>query len=66
MNEQAILNTIQRLAMSQGFYRRLLRALLVARDSDIEAERDNYREFMDDLEAQEFDNGIALILYLEA
>lgn len=57
MNKQQILNTVMRLSYSQGFYGRLYEFLMSGTE---EAE-----DMLDDLEAQEFGDSVALILYLE-
>lgn len=54
MNKEQILSVIRSLAMSQGFYGRLLR--------DIEKNE----EILDELVAQNFGDALDLVLYLES
>ena len=58
MNKQQILETIKRLAASQGYYGRLYRALMSASDPERDA-------WLTDLEAKGFNDAVDLILYLE-
>lgn len=61
MDREAILGVFADLAMSQGFYGRLLRRLEEAREYEPEA----YEEFMSTLEAQNFGDAVALVMYIE-
>lgn len=61
MKIEDILNAIQDLAQSQGFYGRLLRDLLEIRDTD----KERWQEIVDLLEAQNFKTTLDLVLYLE-
>ena len=61
MTREDILDTIEELSYSQGFYGRLLAAL-----QDAEINRPAaYEEFMRDLEAQCFTEPVELVMYLE-
>jgi DNA-binding LacI/PurR family transcriptional regulator len=59
MNRSYILNVITDLSYSQGFYRRLLRAIKE------EINELGYSLILDELEAQNFNNSLDMILYLE-
>lgn len=59
MNKYQILNAISDLAMSQGFYGRLLEAI----ESMSEEARD---EYLDNLEQQCFVDVVDLVMYLES
>lgn len=59
MNE--ILDTIRALARSQGFYGRLLRAILECKESDPDA----YEAYAAHLEAQNFRDPIDMVLFFE-
>ena len=59
MNREQILNAIKNLAMSQGFYGRLLETIY----SVDEDERDN---FLNDLEEQNFRDVVDMVIYLES
>lgn len=61
MNREQILDVIQTLAMSQGFYGRLLRAI---RELE-EEEPERYEEAMQELEAQNFGDAVDVVLYFE-
>ena len=61
MNIRQILNSIRQLAMSQGFYGRLLRSLLEIRDNDPEG----WTEIVDTLEGQHFADDLDMVLYFE-
>jgi len=61
MNEEEILRHIEGLSHSQGFYGRLLRDLLDARENDPES----YYEYMGELLDQDFKELLDLVLYLE-
>lgn len=52
MNREQILDCLQELAQSQGFYGRLL--------------RDMSEEFLSELEAQKFGDMLDLVLYIES
>lgn len=58
MKEKEILETFRQLARSQGFYGRLLVTIE-------DMSEDDYRELFDILEAQNFNDPVDLILYLE-
>lgn len=59
MNKYQILNAIRDLAMSQGFYGRLLEQIEEASEEDREA-------YLDELEQQCFADVLDLVLYLES
>jgi DNA-binding LacI/PurR family transcriptional regulator len=59
MNRSDILNVITDLSYSQGFYGRLLRAIKE------EINELGYSSILDELEAQNFNNSLDMILYLE-
>lgn len=61
MDREAILDTIASLAQSQGFYGRLLRAIMEVKEADEE----RYEEFMQALEAQNFADPVDMVLYFE-
>ena len=58
MTKKQIMDTFRSLAMSQGFYGRLVRYI----DGLDEASRD---KFLGDLEKQNFKDSLDLILYIE-
>ena len=58
MNRYQILNAIQDLALSQGFYGRLLERIEEASEEDREA-------YLDELEQQCFANVVDLVIFLE-
>ena len=62
MKINQILSTIRMLAQSQGFYGRLLAEICELRDFD----PDGYKEFVEELESQNFQNSIDMILYFES
>lgn len=53
MNKEEILSAIRTLAMSQGFYGRLLKAI------------EENEEILDDLVAQNFGDVVDLVMYIE-
>lgn len=59
MNREQILEAIQSLAKSQGFYGRLLQQIN-------EAEEDVREGFLSELEFKNFKDTVDLVLYLEA
>lgn len=61
MDRNEILATIHNLAKSQGFYGRVLNAILELR----EVNPNKYDEYMESLEAQKFGDAIDLVLYFE-
>lgn len=65
MKEKEILQTIKMLANSQGFYGRLYRDLMEMKNSDNEIDNANYYECIEELEKQNFKDGVDLVLYLE-
>jgi hypothetical protein len=58
MDKQQILETIKRLAASQGYYSRLYNALMTSEESERDA-------WLTDLAAKNFNDAVDLILYLE-
>lgn len=58
MKRDQIINVFKELALSQGFYGRLLASIY-------EADEDSREEFFAELEAQNFRNSVDLILYIE-
>ena len=62
MKIKQIIATIKQLAMSQGFYGRLLRNLLDIRDNDPE----QWTEIVDTLEGQHFADPVDMVLYFES
>lgn len=61
MNREEIMADIRSLANSQGFYSRLYRNLMAAKENDPES----YEDFMCELEEQNFKDSVDLVLYLE-
>lgn len=61
MNREDILNAIQELAYSQGFYGRLLRFFVELKEED----PDRYEEVMQELEAQKFGDTLDMVLFFE-
>lgn len=59
MNKEQIIYAIKTLAQSQGFYSRLYRTLCEAKEADREC-------FLNQLEAQNFNDTVDLVLYLES
>jgi hypothetical protein len=58
MKEKQILKAIENLAMSQGFYGRLLR--------DIKSlPKEDYKKYIEELEDQNFKDEVDMVLYLE-
>ena len=58
MDRKKILETIEQLSLSQGFYGRLLR--------DIESlEEEKFEELMEFLEEQKFSDAVDLVLFFE-
>ena len=58
MKREEILKTILMFAQSQGFYGRIYRDIMDAREEDREC-------FLDELEAQNFKDALDLIYYFE-
>lgn len=58
MNEKQILDTLETLACSQGFYGRLL-------DSINSLEYEDYRDLMNELEKQNFKDALDIVMYFE-
>jgi hypothetical protein len=58
MNREQIINVFRSLAMSQGFYGRLLRSIY-------EMEENARDEYLSYLESQNFANKLDLILFIE-
>ena len=61
MDREDILNAIQELAYSQGFYGRLLRFFMELKEED----PDRYEEVMQELEAQKFGDTLDMVLFFE-
>lgn len=61
MDREDILNAIQELAYSQGFYGRLLRFFTELKEED----PDKYEEVMQELEAQKFGDTLDMVLFFE-
>lgn len=61
MGREQILQAIQELAYSQGFYGRLLRAFRELEEED----PDRYEEAMQVLEAQNFGDTVEMVMYFE-
>ena len=61
MKMDAIIETIKMLAASQGFYGRLYKQLRELYNCDPEA----YEEVKNELESQNFKDGVDMILYFE-
>lgn len=59
--ENDILNLIQTLAQSQGFYGRLYARLMEIKAEDLAS----YREIMDEWESHNFKDDLDFIMYLE-
>ena len=60
MTAKDILDTIEGLSHSQGFYSRLYEYIMRLRDNSPE----NYTNYMKDLESHNFKNSVDLIMYL--
>lgn len=56
-----IMNEIERLSQSQGFYSRLYEQLKELKQNNIEV----WNDFVKEMEAQNFKNTIDMIMYLE-
>ena len=61
MKRNDILNAIQELAYSQGFYGRLLRDIMELKREN----EDSYEMLMQDLEEQNFGSTLDMVLYFE-
>ncbi|NCC80491.1 MAG: hypothetical protein EOM07_12915 [Clostridia bacterium] len=61
MTRKEILETIEMLSRSQGFYGRLLRDLEIMRENDPYP----YEAFMKELENEEFRDPVDMVLYFE-
>lgn len=61
MKMNDILNTIEELSYSQGFYGRLLRSILELKE---QCEED-YALLVEELEGQNFRNAVDMVLYFE-
>ena len=62
MKRNELINLIQGLSMSQGFYGRLLRDLIELKEED----PDNYEQLMTLWEKENFKTELDFILYLES
>ena len=56
-----ILEVIENLSHSQGFYSRLLENILYAKDND----PDTYERWVEEMEAREFKDPVGVVLYFE-
>lgn len=61
MKMNLILEAIRTLSHSQGFYGRLYRSIMELKKHDADA----YDEFVEQLEAQEFEDVLDVVLYFE-
>ena len=61
MKRNDILNAIQELAYSQGFYGRLLRSIMELKSEN----EDSYEMLMQELEEQNFNDRVDMVLYFE-
>ncbi len=61
MDRNQILNVIENLSHSQGFYGRILHKLRTLKEQDEE----KYEQVMSELEAKNFKDELELILYFE-
>lgn len=61
MDREQILDTIRKLAQSQGSYGRLYRAIMELKEDDFDA----YEDAMSELEELDFKSAADLVLYIE-
>lgn len=61
MKREQIIQTIKTLSSGQGFYGRIFKQLSIMEENSPE----QYEEVMEELEAQDFEDLIDLIMYME-